>query len=138
MDSYSKSILILWLSPALLLSAGSDRLPYSFPSLQASPSIQITTVLHDLQELCSCVTQSSWEIVSPVPITLYVFLFLWCIVPLPADPDSLTLWLWLGWAFWNWRGWRSHWSCSNSKTATWFLPNFWWLSRNQVEVLFWW
>ena len=90
-------------------------------------------VLVHREQLClvtyrSCVLLSTVILgsVSPVPIVVYILLCLCCIVPLPAAPESLTL----RQVGWNWRSWRSHWSCSNGKTTTWFLPNFWWLGRN--------
>lgn len=47
------------------------------------------STLGHLEELRSLLTQSSWEVVSPLPTMLHVLLFfLRCIIPSPSDPDS--------------------------------------------------
>lgn len=53
------------------------------------PPAQTAATRGHLEELRSLLTQSSWEVVSPFPITLHVLrFFLRCVVPSPSDPDS--------------------------------------------------
>ena len=46
-----------------------------------------------LEELRSLLTQSSWEVASPLPTMPHVLrFFLPCVVPSPSEPDSHWTW----------------------------------------------
>lgn len=90
MDSYSKGVLVLGLSPALPLSADPKGSPPRGPGLaRARLPTETAAACGHLEELRSLLAQSSWEVVSPLPIMPHVLrFFLRCIVPSPSDPDS--------------------------------------------------
>lgn len=90
MDSYSKGVLVLGLSPALpCLQIQKAALPGALASPRARPPTETAAACGHLEELRSLLAQSSWEVVSPLPIMPHVLrFFLRCIVPSPSDPDS--------------------------------------------------